>query len=614
MLLALPALAQEKLTYQDHLLPLIENHCAKCHNPDKKKGDLDLTSYGGLMRGGGSGPIVVAGNPDGSKIFRAVTHAEEPTMPPNKPRIPDKELDIVKKWIASGLLETRGSKAAVPAKPAVDLTLDRAAIGKPDGPPPMPRELPQEPVVHTARGAVFTGLAGSPWAPLLALGGQKQVLLCHTETLELLGILPFTEGQPADVKFSRSGKLLLAGGGRGAKSGRVIVWDVVTGEKLTTVGGEYDTVLATDITSDQSRIALGGPERLVKIHSTKDGALLHKIKKHTDWVTALAFSPNGEWLASADRNGGLSMWDAGNAQEIFTLAGHKAAVTALSWRGDSKLLASSSEDGSVKLWEMEEGKQAKTWNAHNGGALSVSYAHDGKLITCGRDGKVTLWDAAGNKARSFEFFGEMPVRVAFSHDGARVFGVDFNGRVAAWSCADGNRLGELDANPAPLAARIAAVEKRIAELESNRAQPSPVTPATEAEAAKPDSPADALAAAQTMLAKLKAARAYSRLHAVREKLAALKQEQEKALAAAAAYRAEAVEAERELAAAKDSAAKSKLKAAIKAATAESKGGEATAKKLAAEIAAEQSQLDALSADYHRLKAAATPPPVQQSKR
>src|SRR5205823_3867608 len=145
------------------------------------------------------------------------------------------------KWIMGGLLEASGSKAIVASKPAVDFTLKPGSVGKPDGPPAMPQDLPLEPFVHAAHAGALTGLASSPWAPLLAVAGQKQVLLFHSETLELLGILPFTEGQPADLKFSRSGALLLAGGGHGGKSGRVMVWNVVTGEKLMTLGDEYDT-------------------------------------------------------------------------------------------------------------------------------------------------------------------------------------------------------------------------------------------------------------------------------------------------------------------------------------------------------------------------------------
>ena len=259
------AIAQEKVTVQDHVLPLVEANCAKCHNSDKKKGDLDLTTYSAALKGGGSGVVVVSGNPDSSKILKVLSHAEEPNMPPNKPPLPEKELVMFKKWIAGGLLETSGSKAIAAARPSVDLTLKVSSTGKPDGPPPMPRELSVEPVLHTTRGYAINGLAASPWAPLLAVAGQKQVLLYNTTNLDLIGILPFTEGQPSEVKFSRSGKLLLAAGGHGAKSGKVILWNVESGERIATLGSEYDTVLTTDISPDQSRVAIGGTDRLVKI-------------------------------------------------------------------------------------------------------------------------------------------------------------------------------------------------------------------------------------------------------------------------------------------------------------------------------------------------------------
>jgi hypothetical protein len=472
--------AQEKITFQDHVLPLVENHCGKCHNPDKKKGDLDLSSYNGALKGGGSGLVVMSGNPDSSKLYKSITHAEEPTMPPNKPRLPDKDLEVFKKWIAGGLLENSGSKAIAASKPAVDLALKGDAIGKPEGPPPMPPDLPLDPVVHTSRGSALTGLAASPWAPLAAIGGQKQVLLYNTDSLELIGIIPFNEGMPAHVQFSRNGKLLLVAGGHGGKSGKVVVWDITKAERLMTVGAEYDTVLAADISPDQTKIALGGPDRLVKIYSTASGEVLHKMKKHTDWVTAVAFSPNGELLASADRNGGVTVWDADNAQEMFTTPGHKAGVTSLSWRGDSRILASSSEDGAIKWWESQEGKQAKTWNAHGGGALSVNFTHDGRLVSCGRDNEVTLWNAEGNKAKGFDFFGEMPLRAALAHDGARVIAIDFNGRAAAWTSGDGKRVAELDTNPRPLAEQIAMLEKKLNELKTRGDKPVPEVVAAEA--------------------------------------------------------------------------------------------------------------------------------------
>jgi hypothetical protein len=444
---ALHSAAEEKINYSDHILPLIEANCSKCHNPDKRKADLDLTSYQGALKGSGSGTVLVSGNPDASKLWKAINHAEEPFMPPNRPKLADKEIALLKQWIAGGLLENANGKAIAAAKPAVDLTLAPEAVGKPEGPPPMPQVLPRVPVTHTAHLGAITGLAASPWAPLVAVGGQKQVLLFQADTLALLGILPFTEGQPVDLKFSRNGKLLLAGGGKGAQSGAVLVWDVINGKRLMTLGKEYDTILAADIRPDQSQVALGRPGRLIKILSTRSGEVEHKIKKHTEWVTALGFSPSGQMLASADRNGGISLWDPDSGQELFSLPGHKAAVTALSWRSDSKFVASASEDGTVKLWDPQEGKLIKSWTAHAGGALDVSYVQDGHLVSCGRDNAITIWNGDGRKVRTLKSIGDLPLRAVFGYDGKRVFGTDFEGQLQVWDAADGKPLATLNANP-----------------------------------------------------------------------------------------------------------------------------------------------------------------------
>jgi hypothetical protein len=444
-------IADDRITYKDHVLPIVEANCSKCHNADKKKADLDLTSYQGSLQGSGSGPVLISGNPDASKLWKAITHAEEPNMPPNRPGLGEKELKVFKQWIAEGLLETATGKAVPAAKAEIDLTVSSGPSSRPAGAPPMPKDLPFEPPDRGIRGAAITGLAASPWAPLIAVAGHQRVLLFNTETLKLLGTLHFPEGDPAHLTFSRNGKLLLASGGRGAASGCVGLWDVIGGKRLATPAQEYDTVLAADIRNDQSLVAFGGPNRLVKLVSA-GGGLQHKLKKHTDWITAVAFSPNGQVLASADRNGGLLLWDPDAAQELFTLGGHKSSVTALCWRDDSKVLASSSEDGSVKLWEPKEGKQVKTWNAHPAGVLCVSYSHEGKLATCGRDGAVILWESNGNKLRQLEFRGELPLRATFTEDGKRIVTSDFNGEVAVWNVADGKQVGILDAGSRSLAA------------------------------------------------------------------------------------------------------------------------------------------------------------------
>src|SRR5215216_416933 len=82
LLFACPALAQEKTTYQDHVLPVFRNTCLNCHNPEKKKAGLDLSSYATAMAGSENGKVIEPGDPDGSLLFRLVQRTEEPFMPP----------------------------------------------------------------------------------------------------------------------------------------------------------------------------------------------------------------------------------------------------------------------------------------------------------------------------------------------------------------------------------------------------------------------------------------------------------------------------------------------------------------------------------------------------
>src|SRR5262245_7795144 len=343
-----PAADAQKVTFDEHVLPIMKDKCAGCHNQDKKRGGLVVVNYTQLMTGGSSGAVVKPGDPEGSTLYQLMAHTREPIMPPKSQKPPKEVLDVIQKWIAGGAPENAGSKVIIPNRPKVDFSLAAVTKGKPAGPPPMPpATLPLEPPVRAPRETALTALAASPWGPLVAVGGQKQVLLYNSDSLDLLGVLPFPEGTPHVLKFSRNGSLLLAGGGRGGKAGKVVIWSVTKAERLFTVGNENDSVLAADVSPDQSRVALGGPGQVVRIYNTKDGKLAHEIKKHTDWVTSLEYSPDGVLLASGDRNGGLMVWEAFHAREMHTLKGHTAAITEITWRADSNVVGSCSEDGTV---------------------------------------------------------------------------------------------------------------------------------------------------------------------------------------------------------------------------------------------------------------------------
>ncbi|MFO0878085.1 MAG: c-type cytochrome domain-containing protein [Gemmataceae bacterium] len=493
----------KKITFDEHVLPIMKDKCAGCHNLDRKRGGLVVTSYTGIMAGGSSGASVKPGDPDNSLLYKVMAHTSEPFMPPKSAKLGNDVLDVVSKWIAGGAPENAGSKVVMADRPKVDFTLSSVVKGKPSGPPPMPpRTLSLEPVVRSPRETAVTALASSPWAPLLAVAGHRQILLYNTDTLDLIGVLPFPEGNPAVLKFSRNGSLLLAGGGRPGKAGRVVIWSVEKGERLFAVGDESDCVLAADISPDQTRIALGGPSKMVRIYSTKDGKLLTEIKKHTDWVTSLEFSPDGVLLATGDRNGGMFIWEAFTAREYYVLKGPTAAITEICWRLDSNVVGVCSEDGTVRLFEMENGGQIRTWNANGGGVLGMNYSKDGRIVSAGRDRLVRLFDGNGGPQRNFETMQDVALRAVFSHDGARVFGTDWTGQIVAWNTADGKRLGVLSANPPSPAQQLVLAQAAV--LEKQKQLDALTATAKASDAAYQKASAD-LTAAQKVVADTTAA-------------------------------------------------------------------------------------------------------------
>jgi hypothetical protein len=460
--------APKKPNYKDDVASILNAKCNACHNQDKKKGGLVLDGYAALMQGGASGAVVEPGDPDNSRLYLLVAHEEEPKMPPNAERIPDAELDTIRNWIEAGAPETSGSVVAVKEKPKIDFKLDAAAIGKPQGEPAMPHGILTEPVVTSARPNAITALAHSPWAPVVAIAGHKQVVLYHSKTLRLLGVLPFPEGIVEVLRFTLDGELLLAGGGRGGQSGRVVVWDVKTGERVFEVGKEYDTVLAADMSPDRSLVALGGPSKVLRVYNTSDGELAYECKKHTDWVTSVAFSPDGVLLASGDRNGGLLVWESANGREFHDLRNHTAMITGVSWRLDANVLASSSEDASIRLWEMENGGNVKGWGAHGGGAEWVSFAKDGRLVSAGRDRLAKIWDQNGGQQRQLEALPDVAMKVVFTDDEQAVVAGDYSGEVRICELKEGKLMGRLAANPASVGVRLEAAGTKLAQLVAAR--------------------------------------------------------------------------------------------------------------------------------------------------
>ena len=429
-----PAPAAEARVAFDQVRPVFRKRCVTCHDQDRQKGDLDLSSLEGIKAGGVNGPAVVSGNPDESLIYTLTAHLETPKMPPNGPKIPQRELDLIRRWIEGGLVE-RGEVAAKPAQPSA------ATVKKPTA-----TSTSAEPsAIAVGGGAIepvprltaITALAVSPQAPLVAVSGRKQVVLFQWNDRSPLKAFAFPEGDVFALRFSRDGKVLVAGGGVGGLSGNVVGFDVATGKRLFELGDERDVVLALDISPDKSLVAMGGPGRSVKVFRIADGELTSTLRKHTDWILSLAFSPDSLLLASGDRFGGLQVWEAESGKEFHTLRGHVGAVNAMSWSADSDRLLSAGQDGSLRFWDMHEGTQSARWNGGVGGILAVECDAAGRVVCGGRERKLAVWEKPDVKAQQMSMPDEV-CKLGLSHDGSHLIAGDAAGNVAVFALASGD--------------------------------------------------------------------------------------------------------------------------------------------------------------------------------
>jgi len=95
-----PVFAVEPASFDRDIKPLLQAKCAKCHSEKARKAELDLTSAAGLLKGGESGPVFLAGKPDKSLLYEKVHSGE---MPPKKEdRLSASEMEIIRRWIAEG--------------------------------------------------------------------------------------------------------------------------------------------------------------------------------------------------------------------------------------------------------------------------------------------------------------------------------------------------------------------------------------------------------------------------------------------------------------------------------------------------------------------------------
>jgi serine/threonine protein kinase len=159
------------------------------------------------------------------------------------------------------------------------------------------------------------------------------------------------------VLFTRDDKNLITGGFDGA----IRVWDVATRKAQRSLG-EHSSPVRLALTKDGKTLASGSTDTTVKLWDFATGKLLHTLRGHDLPVEGVAFSPDGQLLASVggeylrpDLPGEVRLWNVANGAEARLLGGHKKVVHGTAFSPDGKTLATASADGTVRLWDVPEG-------------------------------------------------------------------------------------------------------------------------------------------------------------------------------------------------------------------------------------------------------------------
>lgn len=171
---------------------------------------------------------------------------------------------------------------------------------------------------------------------------------------------------------------------------------LVRGEKIVhTLPTKYQPT-SVAISVDDGEVAVGAKDNSIHIlhisgDELKESAVLGG---HRGFLTALAYSPDGKWLASADQNRDIFVWDkASHSQKIDGWVFHNARVTSIAWNPNSKFIVSGSLDSHVYVWSIAEpSKHIAIKTAHRGGVNSVLWTDETTVASTGLDCSVKTWN------------------------------------------------------------------------------------------------------------------------------------------------------------------------------------------------------------------------------
>ena len=281
-------------------------------------------------------------------------------------------------------------------------------------------------------GPVWTAGFSPDATRLISASADKTVKVWQRATGAVLFTIKDHTAPVTIALFSPDGKLIASGGGDKV----VRIFDAGTGKPLRVCAGHQGTITFLDFSPDSKRIVSCGADRLIKIWDSDTAKPIVSITDNPSIVAAVAFHPEGKQIAVANIDQTIRLYDAaGKLQHSWNA--HGIAVNGVAYSPNGQWLASCGADNAVIVWPLATpGANRIPLTGHDKPVSMVAFRNDSvHLVSCGADQLIKLWKIEGNAAKEVQTFRghkDWVTSVAFSKDGFHVVSASVDRKLKIW--------------------------------------------------------------------------------------------------------------------------------------------------------------------------------------
>jgi hypothetical protein len=203
--------------------PVFAKYCSGCHNDTDLEGELSLTSFAKLQKGGEKGAVIVPGRTDASLLIRMLTKEVEPSMPPpDSPQPTDADINVLRAWVDAGAKGPDGVHADFP-----DLTTPKIA------PAPGVQQY-------------ITSMALAPDGKRLALGRYRHVEFVDPTTRQVVAKTKEVPGKVNSISYSPDGDSIVIASGIPGLYGVATICKAADGTIVSQIRSHRDALYALE--------------------------------------------------------------------------------------------------------------------------------------------------------------------------------------------------------------------------------------------------------------------------------------------------------------------------------------------------------------------------------